>query len=461
MKHFLLLFLFVLFPFYLYSQTKTIDSLSIELKKTNTEEEKIDLLNKIGWAYFMVDTEKYGEYAQKAYQKSLEINYTEGEIVSLSHLSWFYQLRGQIDKAFDYGIQSAKLLDSAKITTLQTRAWVYLVVGAIYDIQGQYEVAFPYYEKSLKLYKEDGDLLRASWVLQNLGAAYSDREEYKTSLDYNYQAKQIYEKLQDYSSIAMVCENIATDYMYLGNYDSAEYYVQKGLETIEIVKEKITKNSLLLIQTELYLLQNKNEQARDVLNQIAYFLENNYDINIALQYHRLATTYNEAVKEYEKALFHERQQQIYTDSINNLESQKDAARLQGNFEIERKVAQEKEEEEKKSQLLKEKIERQNMLIYTGITIILIVIIGFLYLLKTLNASENVLKAGLFFVLLLLFEFILLLLEPKIEVLSAGNILIKLIANLIIAFPIVPLHSWLEKKLMIIFIGKSKQENKTE
>ncbi len=407
----------------------------------------------------MVDTEKYGEYVQKAYQKSVEISYAEGEIISLSHLSWFYQQRGQLDKAFDYGIQSVKLLDSAKITKRQTRAWVYLVVGAIYDLQGQYDVAFPYYEKSLKLYKEDGDLLRASWVLGNLGAAYSDKEEYSTAMYYFHQTKDIYQKLQDYSSLAMVYENIGSSHIFLENYDSAEWYLQKGLEAALIAEETIAQKSLILAQIELYLLQNKNSQAKNLLNQIVNFLENNYDINIALRYNELATEYYEAIKNYEKALFHERQKNIYSDSINDLESQTNAARLQGNFEIETKIAQEKEEIEKQKKFLQEKIERQNMLIYTGITIILVIILGFLYLLKTFNASERVLKAGLFFVLLLLFEFILLLLEPKIESLAKGNILIKLIMNLIIALPIVPLHSWLEKKLMLLFIGKSEDKKK--
>ncbi|WP_375558870.1 tetratricopeptide repeat protein [Bernardetia sp. OM2101] len=458
--HILLILLFILsFSNYSYSQTKTIDSLVLELKKIKTEEKKVDLLNEIGWAYFLNDTKKYGEYAQKAYQESRKIHYTEGEVISLSHLSWFYQQRGQIDKAFDYGIQSVKLLDSAKITTLQTRAWVYLVVGAIYDIQGLYNVAFPYYEKSLKLYKEDEDLLRASWVLQNLGAAYSDKEEYKISMHYSYQAKDIYEKLQDYSSIAMICENIGINYIALENYDSARWYFQKGLQAAIVAEEGILKNSISLEQTKLFLLENKYNEAKITLDQVADFLENNYDINIALFYHEVSTEYNEKIKKFEKALFHERQCQLYTDSINDLESQKDAARLQGNFEIERKIAQEKEEEENQKQLLEEKIERQNMLIYTGITIILFVIIGFLYLLKTFNASEKVLKAGLFFVLLLLFEFILLLLEPKIEALAVGNILIKLIANLIIALPIVPLHSWLEKRLILLFIGKSNVHKK--
>ncbi|WP_338760410.1 tetratricopeptide repeat protein [Bernardetia sp. ABR2-2B] len=461
MKKHILTFLILLLATYSYSQNLIIDSLSTELKKANTEEVKVDLLNKIGWEYFFVDTEKYGQYAHKAYQKSIEISYTEGRIISLSHLSWFYQQRKQIDKAFDYGIQSVKLLDSANITNLQTRAWVYLVIGAIYDIQGQYDVAFPYYEKSLKLYKEDNDLLRASWVLGNLGAAYSDKEDYETSMYYNHQSLYTYEKLKDYSSMALSYNNMGSIHIILENYDSAEWYLQKGRKVTTLVEEDNIENSIILSQIELHLLRNENNQAKGLLDQIAYSLERNYDISIALVYSKLATQYYEATQEYQKALFYERQQQIYTDSINDLESQTNAARLQGNFEIERKIAQEQEEEEKQKQLLKEKIERQNMLIYTGITIILVVILGFLYLLKTFNASERVLKAGLFFVLLLLFEFVLLLLEPKIETLSAGNILIKLIANLIIALPIVPLHSWLEKKMMFIFIGKNKLEDKTK
>lgn len=453
----LILFFSSLFFNYSYSQTQITDSLLVELKKAKTEEKKVDLLNEIGWSYFLVDTEKYGKYAQNAYQKSIEINYKEGEVISLSHLSWFYQQRGQIDKAFDYGIQSVKLLDSAKITTPQTRAWVYLVVAAIYDMQEQYEVAFPYYEKSLALYRKEGDLMRASWVLNNLGTIYSAKGEYKKSISYYHQILPIYEKLNNFEYMALAYGNIVDNYIPLQNYDSADWYIQKGLKAAIKGQDDIIKNNIILSQIQLHLLQGKNEGIKELLIEVENFLNSNYNIELALEYNKVAIDYYESTQNYEKALFHERKYNLYNDSINDLDSQKDAARLQGNFEIERKIAQEKEQEEQNQKQLKEKIERQNMLIYTGITLILFVIIGFLYLLKTFKASERVMKAGLFFVLLLLFEFVLLVLEPKIEQLAAGNILIKLIANLIIAFPIVPLHSWLEKRLMFFFIGKTKSK----
>ena len=84
--------------------------------------------------------------------------------------------------------------------------------------------------------------------------------------------------------------------------------------------------------------------------------------------------------------------------------------------------------------------------YSVILIVLLIIGGLLSVISKLSMPVRVVEGLIFFSFLILFEFILVLADPYIEVWSSGAPGIKLLFNAGIAALVFPLHSFIEVKL---------------
>lgn len=143
-----------------------------------------------------------------------------------------------------------------------------------------------------------------------------------------------------------------------------------------------------------------------------------------------------------EALLYSKEIILLKDTMQDVETMSRIGRLQEDYK--RKV--EDEEAAALALLEKSKREREDLLQYSGILVFLLFLFIFVFYSGRLSFPSYITAGIIFLAFVLLFEFALVLLDPKIEELTGGQPILKLIANAGIALLIIPLHGFFERKL---------------
>jgi hypothetical protein len=132
------------------------------------------------------------------------------------------------------------------------------------------------------------------------------------------------------------------------------------------------------------------------------------------------------------------QYNLYRDSIESLSKQKDL------LSIEIQNANKMAEQQKKDE--EEKRRTRNNIEYMGITAVIATVFIILVALGVFKISPAIIRALGFFAFIFLFEFIVLLLDDQIQILTNGEPWKVLVVKIFIISLLLPLHHWLEKKM---------------
>jgi signal transduction histidine kinase len=189
-----------------------IDSLKIELAKT-TEIDKIDLLIKLSKEYWTISPSQGMFYANEAIR-----------------LADFYDKPEQKAKALLYG---------------GVNAW----------FMGAYNEAIEYYQKSLSLALEKGDIKLSAYNLNNLGMIYTQMNNYDKALDYYTESSLLIEQTQDSLEYAKILNNIAELNLLLDHNDKA---LEQHLSVLRIIENSDEKVFLIWVYNNIGNVYKKN-----------------------------------------------------------------------------------------------------------------------------------------------------------------------------------------------------------
>ena len=156
--------------------------------------------------------------------------------------------------------------------------------------------------------------------------------------------------------------------------------------------------------------------------------------------------YNSKMNNYRNALKYFRLYVQFKDSVFNLEKERDITSLEAKFKFEKKIADEKRHNEIMQAQIKEQTNRRNLLQYSGIFIFIIFMIVITFLTGKFRLKIRVAEGIIFITFILLFEFILVIIDPFTDRISMQTPLYKLVINFILALLIFPLHSYFEETL---------------
>jgi serine phosphatase RsbU (regulator of sigma subunit) len=286
---------------------------------------------------------KQGNYANaidnylKAVKMADELGDKKLLSVHYGNIGIVYMNQEKYEKALDFYNKSLKLKEE-----LANKTGIAITlnnIGIVYKDMGQYAEAIAVYNKALDINKEIKSKAGLGYNLANLAIVYGMQKEYDKALEYNFKVIQIKEELGDQNGICLAQANIGHIYTLLGKHADAETYLLRAntlaqtLQSLELLKE--THQYLY----ELYDAQNKPA--------------------LALEQH----------KKYIQ----------FKDSIHNEESIRQQTSAELNYEFEKKQAVEHAAQEQKDILAKEEKEKQRIIFYATIVVLVIVSI-FLFLL---------------------------------------------------------------------------------
>ncbi|MBL4624680.1 MAG: tetratricopeptide repeat protein [Flavobacteriales bacterium] len=480
------------------------------LKLYHTEEAhdtiKIDALS--GICEFMVHDAwtNYQFYLHSMIEHAMEDNATSSvthklkKLLGLSHnnIGYIYNGFGEKQKAMQHFREALAIYEELKdkddvAITLNN-------IGTIYNAQGNVIEALEYFHKALKVQEELQDKWGMATCMHNIGYMYKSQDDLEKGLEYYYKSLKIREEIQDKLGIAETCNNIALIYNRFGdpscelsNEECVVLSKSKAfdlyIKTLKLEEELGNKRGIagtLNNIGSMYEYQGKLEKALEhferalgIQKEIKYkkgmaicndniaalllkmgnlkgakeFAARGMELATELAYPRSIMESAETMKSialvernYQQALEMYELQIIMRDSINNEKTQKATIRQQTKYEFEKAQLVAEQQRTEALRIKNAELKRRDNLQYTIIFLVILLVFGLVLSLGFIRLPPTIAEGLIFFAFLILFEFILVLVDPYVDDWTGGEPMYKLLLNAVLAGLIFPLHALFERSL---------------
>ncbi|WP_442846578.1 tetratricopeptide repeat-containing sensor histidine kinase [Leeuwenhoekiella sp. H156] len=332
------------------SSLKT-DSLLVIFKNNLKAAEQIDYKKGIGEAYkniatiygYEADSKKRVEYNLKAI-RIFEENDLKPQAANLYGEMGYGMKRDNMERAQYYMNKGIKMAEAGNYKEVLDRT--YNNYGVLKEMQGQLDSALYFYKKGLAIVEERNYTEGLPYSYSNLAGVYGQMGNYDLSREFFYKAKAIREKINDRKGIA-------------------ENYTQIG---------------------EVYLAEGKPAEAIPFFEKsLPIARKEDYRFLMQYTYQQLSEAFKQ-MKQTDSALYYFEKYAVFKDSISSLETSKQIAALEVEFETEQK---ENQILKQRAQLAEKDLEvrRKNLYIYGSLG--LAIVLGLLgYLIYSRQKLKN-------------------------------------------------------------------------
>ncbi len=362
---------------------------------------KAGVLNSLG---YLAEQEEDVPLALKYYSQSLKIFEETGDkdgiAVSLYNLAHSYFALGNIRAALEFHSKCLKLKEEARDKS--GIALSLIQIGNIYHGQGETDLALKYFEKSLKISQELGDKGDIRMVLSNIGGIYFTLGNKDKALTYFERTLALAKETGNEDDIANSLNNIGGVYNALGN-------LPKALECLKncfVIAAKLGNKRLKCVAlNNIGGAYSRNKQPDVALEYCLKALPIAKELGSPIHLEKIAQNLNliykqlalksggaKAENNFKKALQFKELFISLHDSMNNEQTKKATIKNQLQYEYDKKEievkAQSKAEKEKIELKASEDSKRQNLIIYSVLAGLILVIILSLFIFKSLRQNKE-------------------------------------------------------------------------
>lgn len=331
----------------------------------------VDLYVDVAWQYINQGDDKALEIADKALRLSKDKLFYTGIVKAKEIQGLFYEIvKGDAEQA---SVIYFEALEICKKHQLAYTSEIFHTIGVLFHTSDNYKKAKTYYSEALKEAERQNNEELQKRCLINLGSVYSSLEEFDVAEKYLIQSLDIPKKTQyDYDAYA----NLGNLYIRQKSYQKALPFLEKATE-IHPDNYDADLNLRFLIDvkanlkdtTEMHSIMNRAETALSNINSLR-------DKSLLL---RSVSNYYKTNEDYEKALHYKGEYlRVYERVIEN---QKNETLL----DLEAKYQSEKI----KASLSKK--EKQQTLLFIGVIVLLLFLIGLYAFYKNQLKYKNVLQ----------------------------------------------------------------------
>lgn len=210
-----------------FAQRQAIDSL-IKVNQAYTEVDtfKVEILDKLGFAYRFFGPDSVLYYADKVKEISEQLNYKRGIAASYKLRSMGLYMRGDVPNAILYTNKALDLYTA--IGELKGEASMLNNLGMFYYEKGEHRTSVDYYLRSLELRQLLGHQPEIADSYNNLGNAFNSLGDYAQALSFHFKALSIREKLNKAEDLADSYTNISSVYYMIHSYEESLVYAKKA-----------------------------------------------------------------------------------------------------------------------------------------------------------------------------------------------------------------------------------------
>jgi len=244
-----------------------------------------------------------------------------------------YNIKGNEDDALKQFTRSLDLYTGLK--NKEGIAMAYGNIGNIYQDKGNDSAAIRCQERALKINEEIGQKYGIGNAYANIGGIYYGERNYDKAYKNELLAMKEYHAINDAQSMASVAEIIGSNFIQEKKFAEAKQYLDSSLDFTKITG------------------------AKTVLRDVYYDFT---ALDSALG------NYRQSIADYEKFI-------AYRDGINNEASTRKLVSEQLNYEFDKKLALQKEEEERKN-IIAETSKKRQVIISVSVSVALLLVIIF-------------------------------------------------------------------------------------
>ena len=367
-------------------------------------------------------------YLNRVEESSKQINYLRGTGYALYGYGWHERV---LFKRFQYFSQALEIFESIhdRLGTGITLG----MLGNIYFQIGQTEKSLEYYKKALTVKKEINDYGGIALTLIEIGQYYKTHGDLSEALRY-FEESLIYRlKVGSPQGIAYAQVNIANVLFDQHKLNTALKMADSAIHNFSSGTDLKGSGWALYIKAKSLLELNRQEEAEKIFQLIDQPPYN--DLGAKQELIAIYSTRGDIKKAFQL----QSEYLVIKDTLANRDYRAETQRIVNEYEFKNAAQETQRQKEMKEQ----QIARRDKIEYLIIVVIILVVFVILFSGKKVLPARLI-HSFLFIGLLLLFEFLLVVTDPKIESFTQGEPFLKLVANLVLALLVLPAHQFLEK-----------------
>lgn len=250
----------------------TIDSLEKVLTQhPSLDNQRVNILNQLGYEYWIVAPEKSEKYGQQALELSELLDYPQGLAYAHRIIGVANWARGTYPLAIEHLLESIEAyhdLDDKLGVANGT-----LNLGMVYAAQKNLKLSIQYFEFAIESFEKLGETSRIATANTKIGSAYSELGEWDKAYDYFLKALKTHEQHQFVYGIAEVNKFLGILFLEKGDRDKALSYLFRSLETSEQRNDQHGIAATYAKIGHIYLLKKDYPQAETYLNRAKIIAE--------------------------------------------------------------------------------------------------------------------------------------------------------------------------------------------
>lgn len=176
----------------------------------------------------------------------------------------FYGKLKEYETAIDYAKLALMLLNKAKSENYYLLAMTNMTLGNLYQKIGDLKTQ-NYFDQAHKYFELLGDERGLAVINANAGLIGLREGRFEEALTFLIEFIDLMEKKKDHRNIVITCLDIYSAYKSLGNFQKAEYYLNKAWKIVK--QNNLINNNLYLVSAEFYALKGDLEKAKENLEQ--------------------------------------------------------------------------------------------------------------------------------------------------------------------------------------------------
>jgi signal transduction histidine kinase len=250
-----------------FSQTRTIDSLKINIEAAVSPEEKkkaIFDLCELGYTLHPDTLMYYAETARKIAVKQINLH---DEVKAMYYQTSALTTKGLIDSSLNMANTCLDIL-AAKLNDPVLEANLYNQKGRCYVRKNQYKEAIDMAYKTISLAEKNNEVLLQVKGKTLIGWAYLEMGQLKEALDWHLKALHTTTDTLLLEKYAILFANLATNYNGLGKTDSAFFYIGKGIRYARKYENLFALSNSLAIESELYVKSGQPKFSEPILKEV-------------------------------------------------------------------------------------------------------------------------------------------------------------------------------------------------
>ena len=363
--------------------------------------------------------------------------------------SFYASLPDEDDKAIDYVMKAIDI--NRKSGTDVSLLGDYNYLGDLFAKQEKYDVALKMYERSIALADTMHFELFKINSYVNIFTMYFKAHQFRKGVDYLERHPAVMEVVHSAGIQFFVDKAYGSAYSDQNRWDSAAFYFRRAEPLIEKKVGALARSDFYVEVGNFYKRKGDNADAIVYYQKARVIGDDTKSLAILQNCDANLDTLYARAGDYKTARIYNAEYGRYSDSIRSLARVTDLDKLEVENDNRRRERLARDEELN--------TEHRHNVQYMGFTIGLVVLFLSLVMLGWFVVSPRTIRALGFFSFIFLFEFIILLADKQIHEWTHGEPWKILAIKIALAAILLPLHHWLEHKVIHYLTSHKKDPSK--